>query len=133
MTDEEENKCLTEYKKLFCANCEADCTTSILDCNGYQFFFKGYEQGYEDCRHYAHDYYKPKWHDLRKDPNDLPTIENLHNFSKYVLCAVKFDDFVFYQVMSIHYPSKTWIVVDSDKNYSNKNVIAWCELTKFEE
>lgn len=76
---------------------------------------------------------KEKWHDLRKNPNDLPTIENLHNFSKYVLCAVKFDDFVFYQVMSIHYPSKTWIVVDSDKNYSNKNVIAWCELTKFEE
>lgn len=45
MTDEEENKCLTGYKKLFCANCEADCTTSILDCNGYQLFFKGYEQG----------------------------------------------------------------------------------------
>ena len=41
----EENKCLTEYKKLFCTNCEADCTTSILDCNGYQFFNKGYEQG----------------------------------------------------------------------------------------
>ena len=74
-----------------------------------------------------------EWHDLRKDPNDLPTRENLHNFSKCVLCALKFDDFVFYQVMSLHYPSKTWIVVDSDKNYSNKNVIAWCELTKFEE
>ena len=72
MTDKEENKCLTEYKKLFCTNCEADCTTSILDCNGYQFFFKGYEQGYEDCRHYAHEYYKPKWHDLKKNPNDLP-------------------------------------------------------------
>ena len=43
----EEAKCLTEYKKLFCTNCEADCTTSILDCNGYQFFYKGYEKGYE--------------------------------------------------------------------------------------
>ena len=76
---------------------------------------------------------KEKWHDLRNNPDDLPTTENLHNFSKCVLCALKFDDFVFYQIMSIHYPSKTWIVVDSDKNYSNKNVIAWCELTKFEE
>lgn len=76
---------------------------------------------------------KEKWHDLRKNPNDLPTTEDLHNFSKYVLCALKFNDFVFYQVMSIHYPSKTWIVVDSDKNYSDRNVIAWCELPKFEE
>lgn len=31
-----------------------------------QGFLYGYERGYEDCRHYAHDYYKPKWHDLRK-------------------------------------------------------------------
>lgn len=73
MTDEEENKCLTGYKKLFCANCEADCTTSILDCNGYQLFFKGYEQGYEDCRHYAHDYYKPKWHKVAD--KDYPAYE----------------------------------------------------------
>lgn len=76
---------------------------------------------------------KEKWHDLRKDPNDLPTTEDLHNFSKYVLCALKFNDFVFYQVMNIHYPSKTWIVVDSNKNYSDRNVIAWCELSKFKE
>lgn len=89
-------------------------------------YVSNYLDGLEEGR-------KEKWHDLRKNPNDLPTIENLHNFSKCVLCALKFDDFVFYQVMSIHYPSKTWIVVDSDKNYSNKNVIAWCELTKFEE
>ena len=101
-----------------------------------------YEEGQNDSKALKQAYLagliegrKEKWHDLRKDPNDLPTIENLHNFSKYVLCAVKFDDFVFikYQVMSIHYPSKTWIVVDSDKNYSNKNVIAWCEISKFEE
>lgn len=76
---------------------------------------------------------KSQWHDLRENPNDLPTTEDFHNFSKYVLCALKFNDFVFYQVMSIHYPSKTWIVADSAKNYSHRNVIAWCELPKFEE
>lgn len=76
---------------------------------------------------------KPKWHDLRMNPNDLPTTEDLHNFSKYVLCALKFNDFVFYQVMCIHYPSKTWIVVDSEQNYSDKNVIAWCELPQFKD
>ena len=99
-----------------------------------------YEEGQNDSKALKQAYLagliegrKEKWHDLRKDTNDLLTIENLHNFSKYVLCAVKFDDFVFYQVMSIHYPSKTWIVVDSDKNYPNKNVIAWCEIPKFEE
>lgn len=43
----------------------------FLETEG-QSYLDGYEQGYEDCRHYAHDYYKPKWHVLQKDPNDLP-------------------------------------------------------------
>lgn len=50
MTDEEENKCLTEYKKLSCTNCDADCTISILDCYEYQSFFEGYEKGLTEGR-----------------------------------------------------------------------------------
>ena len=96
-------------------------------CYYRQDFIRTYLDGLAEER-------KGKWHDLRKNPNDLPAIEeSSHNFSKDVLCALKFNDYVFYQVMSIHYPSRTWIVVDSDKNYSDRNVIAWCELPKFEE
>lgn len=114
MTDEEENKCLTKYEKLFCANCEADCTISILDCYDYQLFFKGYEQGYEDCRHYAHDYYKPKWHDLRKDPNDLPK-EN----GDYYVCL---ED----KIHTVQY----W---NNNHWCFSEKPIAWCELPQFKE
>lgn len=31
---------------------------SYNHCDVEKAYCKGYEQGYEDCRHYAHDYYK---------------------------------------------------------------------------
>lgn len=121
MTEEEENKCLTGYKKLFCANCEADCTISILGCNEYQFFFKGYEQGYEDCRHYAHDYYKPKWHDLRKNPNDLPKNSGLY----CVQCG---------EVREYVKEEKSWFTVHFDPcRNCTEDTYLWCELPKFKE
>ena len=78
---------------------------------------EGYEQGYEDCRHYAHDYYKPKWHDLRKDPNDLPK-ENGEYYGKVEYFGEQYRKIVF----------------DIDrKRFDVTYVIAWCELPKFEE
>lgn len=86
-------------------------------------YLAGYEQGYEDCRHYAHDYYKPKWHDLRKNPNDLPNQITLviMNLFGNVYCKGWFDE-------------DGWIVDDGNmRKIDCKNVIAWCEHPKFEE
>lgn len=61
-----------------------------------QTYLDGYEQGYEDCRHYAHDYYKnyykPKWHDLRKNPNDLPERRSRMTKEKENLRVAKWKD-----------------------------------------
>lgn len=79
MTDEERTVELTQKAKesyrIYSENNHVDKYEGFQYIDGY---CNGYEQGYEDCRHYAHDYYKPKWHDLRKNPNDLPTTEDLH-------------------------------------------------------
>lgn len=92
-----ENKCVDSYE-------------------GYQYidgYCNGYEQGYEDCRHYAHNYYKLKWHDLRKNPNDLP------KRSGEYWC--KWEDGAY---STEHY---------FGDNGFGSYVIAWCELPKFKE
>lgn len=88
--------------------------------------YHGYEQGYEDCKHYAHDYYKPKWHDLRKNPNDLPkkTGEYFTNIGLLYydeLCNRHF----------WHTPSCE--ACDYSDEVEEDEVIAWCELPKFKE
>lgn len=66
---------------------------------------------------------KEKWHDLRKDPNDLP------GHSHSVIVAYKnssgclFTDQGYLGAMNI------WNV----QGISPHEVIAWCELPKFEE
>lgn len=125
MTDEEKAKKYCEEEK-WCIGCSYPLNCKEVSCFHKEDYKCGYLDGFTEGR-------KEKWHKLEENPDDLPTTEDLHNFSKYVLCALKFNDFVFYQVMNIHYPSKTWIVVDNNKNYSDKNVIAWCEFPKFKE
>lgn len=88
-----------------------------------QIYLDGYEQGYEDCRHYAHDYYKPKWHDLREDPNNLPKRDKeLSDQSIIVLNQnghnVRYD-----------FNLKYWHFLNDEEAI----VIAWWERPKFKE
>lgn len=62
---------------------------------------------------------KPKWHDLRKDSNDLPKGD------EDCLCLVSECYFVGHYVRE----DKEW---HFDEFRSNR-VIAWCEISKFEE
>lgn len=103
------------------------------------------------CRHkceYVSNYLdglaegKPKWHDLRKDPNDLP--ENREE----VLLYVKLNDkWKRNKVVLIGYRDygdclgeycKDWGYVEPIHSskcdfVDGEEVIAWCELPKFEE
>lgn len=65
---------------------------------------------------------RPKWHDLRKDPNDLPK-ENGHYW-----CYV--DDGVFHTDYGvIYFAGGKW---ESEKWENKTKILTWCELPKFE-
>lgn len=70
---------------------------------------------------------KPKWHDLRKDPNDLPKEIEICSMPVYIVSEHGNSDLAQYD-----YKQKLWCY-----KYSNEHilyeVIAWCELPKFEE
>lgn len=88
-----------------------------------QGFLYGYERGFTEG--------KPKWHDLRKDPNDLPKYKNssvnrvcwINEYGNKCYHDAFYDDKGFYWVSE-----KTCI-----KRYPVINVIAWVELSEFEE
>ena len=63
---------------------------------------------------------RPQWHDLRKDPNDLPKETNDKMRVNETWAYVKFFD-------------NTYGIVDKKalKNYSG--AIAWCELPTFDK
>ena len=65
---------------------------------------------------------QPKWHDLRKDPNDLPKL-NKTDMSDYVIT----DRGVSYYNGRL----KSWYI-QNDYRLSD-NVIAWCEIPQFKE
>lgn len=80
------------------------------------------------CRHiceYLRNYLdglaegKPKWHDLRKDPNDLPKEKTMYR--------------VIYNNPMINRPAMWYLPSLKSWEYSNLPIIAWCELPKFEE
>ena len=57
--------------------------------------------------------YKPKWHDLRKDPNDLPNGDRV--VLNQVGMATRYD------------PNRGFLGLDGI------GVIAWCEMPKYTE
>lgn len=123
-----------EIAKLYLEKKYAGDYVDFIETEG-QSYLDGYEQGYEDCRHYAHDYYKPKWHDLRKNPSDLPTKEDITircvlSNGNEVICKTDWyepaeDEIGYGKIIIQFYCNDDWI----DTN----DVIAWCELPKFKE
>lgn len=66
---------------------------------------------------------QPKWHDLRKDPNDLPKRDERFCTNISVPVLTQTSGFAFYQ-----FDDKKWY-------YQGKvvDVIAWCEIPQFKE
>lgn len=60
MTEEEKaKKWVKENCCEWCINAD-DCKLGCIDCHAITAYLAGFHEG------------QPKWHDLRKDPNDLP-------------------------------------------------------------
>ena len=51
-------------RNIFCHDCSLKKTCGNDPCENYEHWKEGYEKGLTEG--------KPKWHDLRKDSNDLP-------------------------------------------------------------
>lgn len=66
---------------------------------------------------------RPKWHDLRKDPNDLP--KNRHNVWITYINA-------YYQkeTTEASFRYKYWVI---NGHRTECDVIAWCEIPKLED
>ena len=98
--------------------------------NGYGFqtvdFEKEVKKGYKDGFLAGLNAGRPQWHDLRKDPNDLP------KECKNVLCFV-WQGEGYYCVGHIikggDNSARWWASNKSEQ----LNVIAWCEIPQFKE
>lgn len=85
---------------------------------------------------------KPKWHDLRKNPGDLPEIRK-----KVLLCietAGRFETFKVYiegiydEGECLEEYDSCWLYQEVDEKVlteiiDTQRVIAWCEIPKFKE
>lgn len=72
---------------------------------------------------------KEKWHDLRKNPNDLPTATN----SQFLwICWINpYGNMCYHQC---YYDNKGFYWIDEEfytKYYPILDIIAWCELPEF--
>lgn len=111
MTREEKAEITKEYLNNTFKQTEENQLAIMI---GSKCFYEGLEKGLAEG--------KPKWHDLRKDPNDLPPKVKGCNFSTYVFSDN--GNFVYYD-----YENKTF----ATNMITPIRIIAWCELPKFEE
>ena len=141
MTDEERtDELIQKAKESYKIYSEDKCVDSYEGCQYIDGYCNGYEQGYEDCRHYAHNYYKPKWHDLRKAPNDLPEegievlvlYSNTYGDGRYIVNKHTLN-YELAQYINDEEDTSEWYWVETGTDYDIQKVIAWCELPKFEE
>lgn len=112
MTDEEK---LAE--EMICSECSDDVNRSYTHCSACtrcDDFIKGLAEGR-----------KEKWHDLRKDPNDLPPKEDINS-------SYSIDVFTDTEAKAFYsYYDGVWRR-ESD-GFRIPEVIAWTELPKFKE
>lgn len=100
MTDEE----LNELAKLECKKL-LESEKGYGGLSSQEFWIEGVKYGLAAG--------KMRWHDLRKDPNDLPTLDGM--YWTYNECG--------------YYDIHIWI----PQLWKECKVISWCELPKFEE
>lgn len=113
MTDEE----LKELAKLECAK----LLKSEKGYNGLsfqEFWEEGMKYGLAEGR-------KEKWHDLREDPNDLPTATGQY--------LTTYDEICIYDADCKRWRTLKCLVCGDFGWFAVGDIIAWCELPKFEE
>lgn len=80
-------------------------------------FNDGYDAGFKDCA-------KKAWHDLRKDPNDLPK-RNKEYVVEVTIPVMTHPSYVF---ATYYFDKKKWFSFGEEIE-----VIAWCEILTFDK
>lgn len=109
MTDEEKAE---KYAEKHAFRVPYDGSNNFYDEKDYKVSKEGFLAGLAEGR-------KEKWHDLRKDPNDLPKEKTMYR--------------VIYDNPMINRPAMWYLPSLKSWEYSNLTIIAWCDLPKFEE
>lgn len=116
----------------YCNRCE---TKGYVGCDTYRLSKKAYLDGLAEDR-------KEKWHDLRKNPNDLPKCTENEQVIFYVREYYKaIEKYKNHYCLGVYKKSfmndDVKLFVERSKGYecehSTENVLYWCELPKFEE
>lgn len=116
MTEEEK---AVEYSRGLCKDCKSTVCSIRTDKTCAERIFL--EQAYLAGLHEG----QPKWHDLRKDPNDLP------NDDREVICKITTSQLGVYGTVI-----DSFIKVGSKRMWKttpNVPKIAWCEIPQFKE
>ena len=91
-------------------------------------YYKSYgNKGYSSECNFTHgaqwaDEHPIGWHDLRKDPNDLPKLEDI-----IIVCKEFMGTEIIYEI-ECYYP-RNWTREASEQK--RKRVLAWMEIPKF--
>lgn len=131
MTKEEKAEVIKEYLNNTFKQTEENTLAIMI---GQKCFTEGLEKGLAEGR-------KEKWHDLRKNPNDLPkcteneqVIFYVHEYYKDVEKYINHYCLGFYKKSFLNDDVK--LFVERSKGYecehSTEDVLQWCELPKFE-
>lgn len=115
MTDEERAE---EYAKINCGT--HPIQEDLRECAKYSYL-AGLAEG------------KPKWHDLRKNPNDLP--KDSESDECYLVAFKNFHNPEEIVTRTFYYNGREFVEEDYDEiPYFKKEgvLVGWCELPKFE-
>ena len=117
MTDEEMAEEYKEQRRFVSIDDDADVVMTQNKLLEYikQAFLAGLKAG------------KLKWHDLRKDPNDLPLKMGIGSEVVLISYDGEVTDFAYY-----NFKSKRWEHDEDDFYICTPPPIAWCEIPKFE-
>lgn len=102
-------------KRNVCGHCNRCQSHGYIGCDIYRYSKDGFLAGLKAGR--------PQWHDLRKDPNDLPKED------RYYLIYTVLGN---YYVSKHHHNTNYWIGIQN-QFVSIKQVIAWCEIPTFDK
>ena len=122
MTEERIKKMAEDY---FCEGCENSFDHDnghCSDCTKIQFYSAGVKDGYHECQK------EHEWHDLRKNPDDLPdegfylvVWQNARGYRETMIMRYEEDD-----EEKLHW-------MDDEYDCWDDDVIAWREIPKFKE
>lgn len=118
-----------EYVKPLCKTCTSDVCKykTIKTCSSKEFLKQSFQDGAELGYNRGLEAGRPKWHDLRKDPDDLPSRSDENKDKSNRVITDKGIGFYYFR-------KEKWYTSEGDEAYCfERKITAWCEILKYTE